>query len=228
MWRRYYDTSMKTDAIVLLSGGQDSATCLAAALESYKHIHCVCFDYGQRHRIEIECSQALAKRAHASFQCIDISFVKHLSQSALVDAAIAIEQEPNQLPNTFVPGRNALFLTLAAMVGYDKHCNVIYTGVCQTDYSGYPDCREDFIHSQNHTLSLALEQKIELKTPLMYLTKKETVLLMKQLNKVEWYEDTHTCYEGSRPACGKCPACVLRLKGFQEAEIEDPLNYLAE
>ena len=216
---------MLKKAIVLLSGGQDSATCLAIAKQKFEDIHCICFDYGQRHRIEIECSKALAKRANSTFECIDISFVKHLSQSALVDETIEIKDTANSLPNTFVPGRNALFLTLASMIAYEKKCSTIFTGVCQTDYSGYPDCRQDFINSQQQTMSLALDTSIKIETPLMYLTKKETVLTMKKLKLLDWYKSTHTCYEGSRPACAKCPACKLRLAGFKQANVKDPISY---
>jgi 7-cyano-7-deazaguanine synthase len=216
---------MKKKAIVLLSGGQDSATCLAIAKQKFEEIHCICFDYGQRHRIEIECSKVLAKRGNATFECIDITFVKDLSQSALVTETIKIKDDPNSLPNTFVPGRNALFLTLASMIAYEKKCTTIFTGVCQTDYSGYPDCRQDFIKSQQQTISLALDRSFKIETPLMYLTKKETVLMMQKLELLEWYKDTHTCYEGSRPACGKCPACKLRLAGFKQANVKDPIRY---
>lgn len=216
---------MKKKAIVLLSGGQDSATCLAIAKQKFEEIHCICFDYGQRHRIEIECSKELAKHANSTFECIDITFVKHLSQSALVDETIEIKDTANSVPNTFVPGRNALFLTLASMIAYEKKCTTIFTGVCQTDYSGYPDCRQDFIKSQQQTISLALDRSFKIETPLMYLTKKETVLMMKKLELLEWYKDTHTCYEGSRPACGKCPACKLRLAGFKQANVNDPIRY---
>ena len=218
---------MSKKVIVLLAGGQDSATCLALAKESSVDIHCICFDYGQRHRIEIECSKALAKRAHATFDCIDISFVKNLSNSALVNNSIEITHHTNTLPNTFVPGRNALFLTLASMIAYEKKCSTIFTGVCQTDYSGYPDCREDFIESQQRTMNLALDRNIKIETPLMYLTKKETVLKMKALEKLDWYKDTHTCYEGTQPACGQCPSCKIRLKGFKQANIKDPISYVS-
>lgn len=216
---------MSKKAIVLLSGGQDSATCLAIAKESFSDIHCICFDYGQRHRVEIECSQALANRANATFDCIDISFVKNLSNSALVNNAIEITHHENELPNTFVPGRNALFLTLASMISYEKNCSIVFTGVCQTDYSGYPDCRKDFIESQQKTMNLALDKEIKIETPLMYLTKKDTVLKMKELKKLDWYKDTHTCYEGTQPACGRCPSCKIRLNGFKQAKIKDPISY---
>ena len=134
-------------------------------------------------------------------------------------------QYDGELPTTFVPGRNALFLTVAAMVAHQKEADVIYTGVCQTDFSGYPDCREDFIQSQQQTINLAMENDLQIKTPLMQLTKAETVVEMNQLGRLDWYAHTHTCYEGAQPACGQCPACKLRLNGFLEANIVDPLPY---
>lgn len=216
---------MKTVAVVLLSGGQDSATCLAMAVNEFTHIHCVCFDYGQRHRIEIDASKKLAQHAGASFQCIDLRFIADLSHSALIHDDQPIVHNDNELPSTFVPGRNALFLTVAAMIAHQKEAGVIVTGVCQTDFSGYPDCREDFIHSQQQTINLAMENDLQIRTPLMHLTKAETVIEMNRLGRLDWYKDTHTCYEGLRPACGQCPACKLRLNGFSEANISDPLRY---
>ena len=211
--------------VVLLSGGQDSATCLAVAAQYHQSIHCVCFDYGQRHKIEMASSHKLAQLAGASFQIIDLTFMAGLSDSAMIHANQPIKQDEGELPSTFVPGRNALFLTVAAMVAHQVNAKEIYTGVCQTDYSGYPDCREDFIHSQMTTINLAMETNIAIKTPLMHLTKAQTVLLMKDLGQLAWYQHTHTCYEGTQPACGKCPACKLRLKGFDQAGISDPLTY---
>lgn len=213
------------DAIVLLSGGQDSATCLAIAAKAHTTIHCVCFDYGQRHSIEIEASKTLAKLAGASFQCVDLRFMAGLSNSALVDQTQPIQQNNGELPTTFVPGRNALFLTVAAMIAHQHNSTIIYTGVCQTDFSGYPDCREDFIQSQQQTINLAMATNIEVKTPLMHLTKADTVIKMNQLGRIDWYAHTHTCYEGTQPACGQCPACKLRINGFLEANIADPLLY---
>lgn len=212
-------------AIVLLSGGQDSATCLAIAKQQHKNIHCICFDYGQRHRVEIESSRILAQKAGATFQLIDITFMTELSNSAMIHSNEAIVHNDNELPSTFVPGRNALFLTVAAMVAHQKKWKVIFTGVCQTDYSGYPDCREDFVQSQMTTINLAMETNIKIETPLMHLTKADTVRLMKDLGHLDWYKLTHTCYEGKQPACGQCPACKLRLNGFKEAQINDPLIY---
>ena len=212
-------------AIVLLSGGQDSATCLAIAEKTVERIHCICFDYGQRHQIEIESSKKLADLAGATFQLIDVRFMAQLSNSSLVNPTAKIEHKDGELPTTFVPGRNAFFLTVAAMVAHQFNATEIFTGVCQTDFSGYPDCREAFIRSQEKTINLAMETNITINTPLMDLTKAETVTLMNSLGKLDWYKHTHTCYEGQQPACGVCPACKLRLKGFQEAGIEDPIPY---
>lgn len=212
-------------AIVLLSGGQDSATCLAVAMHDHKHVHCVCVDYGQRHRIEIEFSQTLARIAGASFQCLDVSVVKQVTNSAMVHDNQPIKTLDNGLPSTFVPGRNALFLTLAAMVAVQNQCLDIYTGVCQTDYSGYPDCRESFIMSQQTTLREAMAVDVVIHAPLMHLSKADTVQRMVQLGCLDWYAYTHTCYYGERPACGKCPSCVLRKKGFLEAGYSDPIQY---
>lgn len=212
-------------AIVLLSGGQDSATCLAIAKQHHQRIHCICFDYNQRHRIEIDCSKTLANLANATFQQVDVTFLEKLSTSAMIHQEKKIQHEKNKLPSTFVPGRNALFLTIAAAIAYEMKINTIYTGVCQTDYSGYPDCRADFIESQQATINLAMASEIRIKAPLMNCTKSQTVKIMDDLGKLFWYEHTHTCYEGQRPACGQCPSCKLRLKGFAEAGIKDPLVY---
>lgn len=212
-------------AVVLLSGGQDSATCLAIALTQCRSVKTLCFDYGQRHRIEIDCAKKLAEKANVLFQVVDATFINHLNCNALTDSRIDIVHHDGSLPSTFVPGRNLFFLSMAAVLAREWNCSSIYTGVCEADYSGYPDCRSDFIKSANETINLAMETNLDIRTPLMTLTKAQTVLKMNELNCLEWYQDTHTCYEGSRPACGVCPSCVLRLKGFQEAGIEDPLDY---
>ena len=221
--KNYY--LLMNKAIVLLSGGQDSATCLAIAQQSHDHLHCLAFDYGQRHKIEIKSAKKLANLANASFQLIDLGFLAALSNSSLVDFDQEITQSSTGLPSTFVPGRNALFLTVAAMVAHEQGAEDIFTGVCQTDFSGYPDCRETFIHLQEKTLAEAMDYQIKIHTPLMHLNKAETVLKMKSLGKLYWYKHTHTCYEGLRPACGKCPACKLRLNGFKKAGVIDPLEY---
>ena len=127
-----------------------------------------------------------------------------------------------------MPGRNLVFLSFAGIVARQKGIHTIYGGMCDTDFSGYPDCRDAFVKSMNQTLNLAMDEEFEIVTPLMNLTKAQTVQLMSELGRIEWYADTHTCYEGRRPACGVCPACELRIKGFREAGIRDPLGYEIE
>ena len=216
---------MKSTAIVLLSGGQDSATCLALAQQEFDQLEAISFDYGQRHKIELKMAEQLAHQAGIPHHVIDTTFIQTLSTNALTQSDVPIELQSDGLPNTFVPGRNALFLTIAASYAYQKGIRVIYTGVCETDYSGYPDCRAPFIDAITHSINLAMDSTFEIRTPLMHKTKSETVLMMKTLGKLDWYAHTLTCYEGQQPACGKCPACKLRLLGFQNAGIPDPLAY---
>ena len=140
---------------------------------------------------------------------------------------MTITESSDGLPNTFVPGRNALFLTMAASFAYQKQIRTIYTGVCETDYSGYPDCRAPFIDAIAKAIGLAMDTSFDIRTPLMTKTKADTVKWMQSLGRLDWYADTHTCYEGHRPACGKCPACTLRLRGFSEAGLSDPIAYHA-
>jgi 7-cyano-7-deazaguanine synthase len=212
-------------AIVLFSGGQDSTTCLAQACHDFPgQVEALAINYGQRHKIELEQAKIIADIAKVPLQIIDLSLMSTLTQNALTNPAIQIDQKSGELPNTFVPGRNLVFINIAAIIAYTKKIQHIYTGVCQTDYSGYPDCRQDFIQSLNQTINLAMETQFKIHTPLMFLTKAETILLMQKLGKLEWYQHTHTCYEGKRPACGKCPSCILRLKGFEEAGIKDPIS----
>jgi len=215
----------KTKALVLLSGGQDSATCLAVAKAHHREVEAICFDYGQRHRVEIDHAKQLAAVADVPIFIQNLDLLKDLTANALTRSDIAIDHQTGSLPSTFVPGRNQLFLTVAAIFAYPKGIRTLYTGVCQTDYSGYPDCRANFVESLNHTLNLAMETQFAIETPLMALTKAETVLLMRQMGQLEWYRHSHTCYEGKRPACGSCPACKLRLSGFAEAGIQDPIPY---
>ncbi len=212
-------------ALVLFSGGQDSTTVLAKALSENSKTEAICFDYGQRHKIEIEQAQKIATLAHVPITIIDISLLSQLTTNALT-RDLPIETKPGALPSTYVEGRNLVFLTFAAIFAKNKSIEHLYAGMCETDYSGYPDCREVFVQSTQQTLRLAMDYPFTLHTPLMHLTKAETVLLMQTLGKREWYAHTHTCYEGTRPACGQCPACRLRLKGFQDAGISDPLIYL--
>lgn len=213
-------------AIVLFSGGQDSTTCLAQACADFPNqVLALGFNYGQRHKIELEQAQKIANLADIPFKIIDATFISSLAPNALIDKNIIITQNAGELPSTFVPGRNLFFLSIASVIARQVEASYLYTGVCQTDFSGYPDCRDEFIKSAEKTINLAMETNLEIRTPLMWLTKAETILKMKELGKLDWYKETHTCYEGLRPACGTCPACLLRLKGFHEAGINDLLEY---
>ena len=216
-------TFKMTKALIVLSGGQDSTTCLAWALDKFDQVSAICFDYGQRHQIEIECAKKIAAKTGIELKIQKLDFFKDLGASSLINH----DQEINsaELPNTFVPGRNQIFLSLAAIYARTKNIDNIVTGVCQTDFSGYPDCREDFIKSLEQTTALALDHLISIHTPLMHLTKAETVQLMADLGRVDLLKYSHTCYEGMRPACGKCPACKLRLAGFKEAGLKDEIEY---
>ena len=216
---------MRARALVLLSGGQDSTTCLAQALRDFpKQVEAVAFDYGQRHKIELKCAQKIARMADVSIKIINVKLLSQLTNNALTNSKLKIKTPKNKLPNTFVPGRNLLFLNLASIYAKQKGIKKIYMGVCQTDYSGYPDCRDEFIRSCNQTLNLALDDELEIITPLMWLTKAETVKLMQDLGCLDWLKYSHTCYYGKRPACGECPACRLRKKGFEEAGVKDPMG----
>ena len=222
---------MKADdsrALVVLSGGQDSTTCLYWAIDRYgaKNIDTLTFDYGQRHRIELECAQRVAEHAGVGNSILPIDTFAALGGDALTDSDIDVQSEtdtPDGLPNTFVPGRNLVFLSFAAAYAYQRGIGNVVTGVAQTDYSGYPDCREGTMTSLQHTIRLGMEFEVTLHTPLMHLSKKETVELARDLGALPAMALTHTCYNGRRPPCGECPACVLRARGFAEAGIEDPL-----
>lgn len=219
-----------TKCLVLLSGGQDSTTCLAWASANFKEAHAVSFDYGQKHKIELTCADKIAKIAKVkSYDCIPIKSIAHLGNSSLIGgSSIDITNSPHptnpKLPASFVPGRNYIFLGLAAARAYQLGIHHIITGVCQTDYSGYPDCRDTTIKSIQTSLQLALDYPLSIHTPLMWKTKAETVLLMEKLGKLSWLGFSHTCYNGKRPPCGECPACKLRQAGFDEVGVRDPLE----
>lgn len=221
---------MKT--IVLLSGGQDSTTALAWAIKQWapSDVLALTIMYGQRHAAELEAATFVSGIAGVKHEVMHIpAFGKSVTAaSALVgdgDVRAASPYKDN-LPASFVPARNALFLTLAAGVMAREKCDNIVMGVCQTDYSGYPDCREAFIKAMGVTLELALDMpRIHIHTPLMWLTKAETVKLMDRLCCLYWLQFTMTCYEGKAPPCGTCPSCTLRAKGFAEAGIADPLMH---
>ena len=219
-----------TKAIVVLSGGQDSTTCLYWAMDRFgaDNVSAITFDYGQRHRIELECARNIAAFAGVPQNQLPIDTFRALGGNALTGQIEVSNKDVSDggLPNTFVPGRNLVFLTFAAAYAWQHSTTHIVTGVAQTDYSGYPDCREETIKSLQSTLRLGMDSDVILHTPLMSLSKKETVLLALELNAIEAMALTHTCYNGMRPPCGRCAACKLRATGFDEAGIEDPLIQL--
>lgn len=222
-------------ALVLLSGGQDSTTCLAWALERFEHVETLAFDYGQRHAVELQ--QRLVIRD--AMRALRPSWALRLGEDHLLELPVlgaisdtaltqdrAIELQANGLPNTFVPGRNLLFLTLAGALAYRRGLTVIVGGMCETDFSGYPDCRDSTIKSQQATLTLGLETPLTIETPLMWLDKAETWALAENLGGPDMVamivEHTHTCYVGDRRTrhswgygCGACPACSLRRNGWE-------------
>ena len=215
-------------ALVVLSGGQDSTTCLYWAMDRFGHdnVESLTFDYAQRHRVEIECARRVADLAGVPNAVLPIDTFAALGGDALTDERIDVpDASPaaGELPVTFVPGRNLVFLTYAAAFAWRRRIGHIVTGVAQTDYSGYPDCRRNTIDALEHALELGLERKVIIHTPLSSLSKKNTVLLARDLGALDAMRFTHTCYRGERPPCGECAACRLRAKGFEEAGIPDPL-----
>jgi len=220
-------------AVVLLSGGQDSTTCLFWARERFQ-VHAIGIFYGQRHRVELEAAREIASLADVPFDVLDAPVLGTIGDSDLVREGTTIcasgghvdTAMPQGLPTSFVPGRNALFLTLAGAVAVKLGAKNIVTGTCQTDYSGYPDCRREFIDVQEQALTLAMPSSagpIKIHTPLMFMTKAETVRLAMTLPGCwDALGLSVTCYNGKRPGCGECPACVLREKGFSEAGTIDP------
>ena len=216
-----------TAALVLLSGGQDSTVCLFWALKKFKRVEAVCFLYGQRHATEIEAAKVIAKKAGVIIRIVDLSLIANLSKNSLTDATIAIDKkrERKKPPNTFVPGRNLFFLSVAAIIAREKDIANIVIGVSQADYSGYPDCRNRFIRSLNATLNLAMEEQFVVHTPLMQLKKAAVWQLADELGVFELVETkTVTCYNGIPGAgCKECPSCELRNKGltkFKNSKIQ--------
>jgi 7-cyano-7-deazaguanine synthase len=212
-------------AVVLLSGGQDSTTCLYWAKERFERLYALTFDYGQRHRIELEAARTIAQMAGvAAHRILKVSELAELGGSALLeDIPIQERGGRGNLPNTFVPGRNLLFLVLAAAWAYQLECHDLVGGMCQTDYSGYPDCRRATLDALERAIELGMEWTIRIHTPLMFLTKAQSVQLAQEVGALDALAYSHTCYEGRFPPCGVCPACRLRARGFEEAGIEDPL-----
>ncbi|MBB3126347.1 7-cyano-7-deazaguanine synthase [Paenibacillus rhizosphaerae] len=205
-------------AVVVFSGGQDSTTCLFWALRQFKEVETVTFDYGQRHRLEIECAQSIAAELGVKNTVLDMSLLNQLAPNALTRSDIEITQEEGELPSTFVDGRNHLFLSFAAVLGKQSGARHLVTGVCETDFSGYPDCRDAFVKSLNVTLNLAMDYDFVIHTPLMWLDKAETWKLADDLGAFPFVrERTLTCYNGIiGDGCGECPACRLRKAGLDK------------
>lgn len=214
-------TSLPSKALVVFSGGQDSTTCLIQALTEYDEVHGITFDYGQRHRQEIDVAKALATQLNlVSHKVLDTTLLNELAISALTRDSIPVSHElmNNGLPNTFVPGRNILFLTLAGVYAYQLGCDAIITGVCETDFSGYPDCRNEFVKSMEHTLALGMDKPLKIITPLMWLNKAETWALADKYQQLDLIkQQTLTCYNGIiGDGCGDCPSCLLRQRGLDD------------
>ena len=212
-----------TQALVVFSGGQDSTTCLFQAMQQYgaENVQAITFAYGQRHGIELERAASIAQELGIRQTVLDLSLITAITHNALTDAQAAIQTDAQGMPNTFVDGRNALFLLYAAIYAKSQNIRDIFIGVCETDFSGYPDCRQIFVQSMNVTLNLAMAYDFCLHTPLMYLTKKETWALADELGVLDYIRTrTHTCYLGVDGGCHECPSCVLRERGLAE--------YLAE
>ncbi|EGR2447605.1 TPA: 7-cyano-7-deazaguanine synthase QueC [Vibrio cholerae] len=207
-------------AVVVFSGGQDSTTCLVQALKEFDEVHAITFDYGQRHKLEIEVAQQLAKQLGVTaHKVMDVSLLNELAISSLTrdDIPVSHELQANGLPNSFVPGRNILFLTLAGIYAYQIGATTVITGVCETDFSGYPDCREEFVQAMNQALAKGMDLPLMIRTPLMWLNKAETWALADQLGALDLVRhQTLTCYNGLiGDGCGECPACGLRQAGLK-------------
>ncbi len=208
-------------AVVVFSGGQDSTTCLFWAKKQFKKVFAICFTYGQRHCLEVELAREIAENAGVDFKCVDLSFMPQLSSNSLTDHDMTVAKDlpkSGGLPNTFVPGRNLFFISVAAVYAHEVNAKHIITGVSQTDFSGYPDCRDAFIKSLNTTINLAMEENLQIHTPLMGLDKCQTWQLSDELGVFDLIRNsTLTCYNGIvGDGCGECLSCKLRKKGLQE------------
>ncbi len=233
---------MHTSALVLLSGGQDSTTCLAYALAKYERVETVSFDYGQRHRVELDARLQVRSKILRNFPAwagrlgndhlLNLAVLGEISDGAMTRDMV-FKMEANGLPNTFVPGRNLMFLTLAAALAYRRDLRVLVTGVCETDFSGYPDCRDDTMKAMQLALSLGMDRRFLIETPLMWIDKAATWSMAEVLGGVALIdlivEHTHTCYLGDREhrhvwgyGCGTCPACGLRARGFAQYAAARP------
>ena len=206
--------------LVIFSGGQDSTTCLFWAKKHFKEVFALSFLYGQKHEKEVELARAIAQKAEVHFHVMDASFIGKLGRNALTDTTIHMDEEKPEgtFPNTFVPGRNLFFLSIAAVYAREHGINHLVTGVSQTDFSGYPDCRDSFIRSLNVTLNLAMDEQFVIHTPLMWLDKAQTWALSDELGVMDLVRhETLTCYNGiPGDGCGHCPACTLRREGLEK------------
>jgi 7-cyano-7-deazaguanine synthase len=228
-------TAIHQSALVLFSGGQDSTTCLAYALQRYPRVETLGFHYGQRHHVEMQArlqvlqriteAMPLARQRLGQDHVLDLAVLGQVSETSLT-REMAFKVSESGLPNTFVPGRNLMFLTLAAALAYRRDLQVLVTGVCETDFSGYPDCRDDTMKAMQLALSLGMDRRILIETPLMWIDKAETWAMAHQLGGEALVqlivEHSHTCYTGDRDhrhdwgyGCGACPACELRAAGWQ-------------
>lgn len=210
-------------ALVIFSGGQDSTTCLFWAKQHFSEVRALTFFYGQKHRLEVERAHDIATGAGIPFELQDVSFISRLGRSSLTDPTLPVDSADEEktaegYPSTFVPGRNLFFLSAAAVYAREHGIRNLVTGVSQTDFSGYPDCRDTFIRSLNVTLNLALDEQFVIHTPLMWLDKAQTWELADSLGVFDLVrEKTLTCYNGiPGDGCGRCPACKLRRKGLEK------------
>ncbi len=233
-------TTRQTRALVLFSGGQDSTTCLAWALARYDHVETIGFDYGQRHRVELDCRPVVIRHLRQQFphwaprlgddHLLDLALLGQISDTALTTDK-AIEMQANGLPSSFVPGRNLIFLSFAAAIAYRRGLDVLVGGMCETDFSGYPDCRDNTLKAMQVALSLGLDSKVTVETPLMWLDKADTWALAQDLGGPPLVDliiqETHTCYLGDHHTrhawgwgCGNCPACELRARGWHQHQAQ--------
>ena len=214
--------------LIVLSGGQDSVTCLGFALKEFKDVHAISFNYGQKHACELEAARSICNNHNVPFELVDIPCFTQFNDSALLACNESdvneLHSHKEGLPASFVPARNALFLTIAHAYAQKIGAEVITTGVCETDYSGYPDCRNIFIKAIEHALNVGYEANIQIYAPLMYLNKAQTFAVAEKYDFLDTViNETHTCYNGVRNhlhewgyGCGKCPACELRKQGYNE------------
>lgn len=209
----------KETALIVFSGGQDSTTCLFWAKKHFRSVEALTFSYGQRHAVEVQTAEKIARKADVPWHHMDVSFIGKLGRNSLTDSSIVMDQEKpaDGPPNTFVPGRNLFFLSIAAVFARERGINHLVTGVSQTDFSGYPDCRDAFIKSLNVTLNLDMEEQFVIHTPLMWIDKEQTWEMADKLGVLDLVRnETLTCYNGiAGDGCGHCPACTLRREGLE-------------